>query len=150
MTQAGQAGRQVEETFRRFGSLINFAMIGFGFIGTLMYIGSWKTTVETDIVTIRNNTTMWQTNHDSYHRDRLADTKEVQGAVNTRLNVLEQRQQEGARKDDTLEQRLATMEKGLNSVEQNATATNKTLGEISGNMQVMKEILSRIEKKQGG
>lgn len=146
MTGTQQAGRQVEETFRRFGSLINFAMIFFGFVGTLMYLGSWKTTVETDISGMKS----WQTNHEAYHRDALADRKEAQGRTDALLSKLTDVQFAADRKADSLEQRVTTLEKAVNTVEQNAASTNKTLVEIGGNMQVVKEILSRIEKKQGG
>lgn len=150
MTTTGQAGRQVEETFKRFGSLINFAMLMIGFLGLFFTAGEWKNTVETELVQIRTSTANWQTNHDAYHRDRLADTKEVQGAVNSRLSAIERMQQEEARKNDAQEQRIATIEKAVSTVEQNAATTSRTLNEMSGNLQVMKEILSRIEKKQGG
>lgn len=146
MTTTGQAGRQVEETFKRFGSLINFAMLLVSFLALFVYVGSWKTTVETDNAAMKQ----WQINHEAYHRDRLADTKEVQGAVNSRLSAIERMQQEEARKNDSQEQRLAAMEKAVDTVEQNAALTNRTLNEMNGSLQVMKEILSRIEKKQGG
>jgi len=146
MTQAGVAGRQVEETFRRFGSLINFAMIVIGFAVAAMTVGSWRTTQETNDA----KTAEWQLNHEQLHRERLADVKEVQGAVNSRLSGLDKGQQDAGRAIDNLEQRLATVEKAVNTVEQNAALTNRTLNEMNGNLQVVKEILNRIEKKQGG
>lgn len=146
MTGTQQAGRQVEETFRRFGSLINFAMILGGLIIAVMAGGSWKTTIETEIGAGRS----WQANHEAYHRDALADRKEAQGRTDALLSKLTDTQFASDRKADSLEQRVTTLEKAVNTVEQNAASTNKSLGEISGNMQVMKEILSRIEKKQGG
>lgn len=146
MTQAGQAGQAVEETFKRFGSLINFSVLLIGFLAMFITAGSWKTTVENGIAESKR----WQEDHMSYHRDRLAETKEIQGAVNARLGKQDDLQQQDARKLDTLEQRVTSLEKGLNTVEQNAAMTNRSLNDISGKLQVVQEILSRIEKKQGG
>lgn len=146
MTQAGQAGKQVEETFRRFGSLINFAMLLVSFLALFVYVGSWKTTVETDTASIK----AWQINHDAYHRERLAETKQVQGAVDARINEQARNQQEDRRALDNVTQRLTAVEKAVDTVEGNAATTTATLNKLSGDMQVVKEILTRIEKQRGG
>lgn len=146
MTTTGQAGQAVKQTFQQFGSLINFAMLAIGFLAIFVTAGSWKTTVEAGL----SDNKRWQDEHMLYHRDRLSETKENQGAVNARLSKHDDLQQQDARKLDNLEQRITTMEKAVNTVEQNAALTNRTLNEMNGNLQVVKEILNRIEKKQGG
>lgn len=146
MTQATQAGQKVKEAFQQFGSMINFVLLIVAFISGVMLLGSWRTTVETGLESGK----IWQNNHDAYHRERLAETKEIQGAVNARLSKNDDIQQQDARKLDSLEQRVTTMEKAVTTVEQNAAMQNRTLNEINGNLQVVKEILNRVEKKQGG
>lgn len=146
MTTTGQAGRQVEEFFKRFGSGVNFLMLLAAFVGGSMVLGSWRTTQETNDA----KTVEWQNNHEAYHRDALADRKEAQGRTDVLISKINEATLLSDRKIDSLEQRVATVEKAVNTVEQNAALTNRTLNEINGNLQVMKEILSRVEKKQGG
>lgn len=146
MTQAGQAGRQVEEFFKRFGSGLNFVVITVGLLGSVMWIGSWRTTQETNDA----RTVTWQTNHEAYHLQALSDRKEAQGKQDALIEKLGEIQGGDSRKIDALEQRVTVMEKAVNTVEQNATQTNRTLNEINGRLQVVTEILNRVEKKQGG
>lgn len=143
MNQIVGSGKQVEETFKRFGSLINFFMLAVGFVTLFSYAGEWKNTVETDISQLRT----WQNSHMDYHRERLAETKEIQGQVSARLNELSRTQATDARLLDNITQRVATLEKSVDTVETNAANTIASLSKLSGDLQVVKEILTRIEKQ---
>lgn len=145
MTQA-QAGQRVEETFRRFGSMINFIMLISGFVGLVFYLSNWKSDVEGGIRAAQ----AWQTSHEAYHRDRIKDTENIFGGINARLTANEKDRIEDRRTIDLLGQRVAGLEKAIDTVEANGAVTSAALNKLSGDMQVVKEILTRIEKKQGG
>lgn len=144
MNQVINSGKQVEDVFKRFGSLINFSMLLIGFFGLFVFAGEWKNTVETDINALRQ----WQLGHDSYHRERLAETKEIQGQVSARINELAKNESIDGRLLDSITQRVATLEKSIDTVETNAARTTDALNKLSGDMQVVKEILTRIEKQR--
>ena len=61
---------------------------------------------------------------------------------------LDQAQASGARLLDSISQRVAILEKSIDTVETNAASTNAALNKLSGDMQVVKEILTRIEKQR--
>jgi hypothetical protein len=144
MNQVVESGKQVEQTFQRFGSLINFVMLVGGFLAVFATAGAWKNTVETDINLLKG----WQVNHMEYHRDRLAETKEIQGQVSARLLESEKNRTVDARMLDNLTQRVSVLEKSIDTVETNAANTTAALNKMSGDMQVVKEILTRIEKQR--
>lgn len=144
MNQVINSGKQLEETFKRFGSLINFTMLVVSFVGLFIFLGEWKNTVETDIAGVKN----WQETHTAYHRDRLAETKEIQGQVSARLNELSKNESVDGRLLDSLAQRVTVLEKTIDSVEVNASRTTEALNKLSGDIQVVKEILTRIEKQR--
>jgi hypothetical protein len=144
MNQVLNSGKQVEDTFKRFGSLINFSVLLVGFFGLFVGLGEWKSTVETDISGLKT----WQDNHTNYHRERLAETKEIQGQVSARLNELSKNEAADGRLIDSLTQRVSVLEKSIDTVEINASRTTEALSKLSGDMQVVKEILTRIEKQR--
>ncbi|MGV1953140.1 hypothetical protein ACQZ4Z_13085 [Agrobacterium vitis] len=145
MTQA-QVGQKVEETFRRFGSMINFIVLIIGALASVATVGSWKNTQETNDA----KTLQWQLNHETYHRERLAENQKIIGSIETRLTNIERDRNEDRRVLDLTNQKLAGLEKAIDTVETNGAITTAALNKLSGDMQVVKEILTRIEKKQGG
>lgn len=145
MTQQ-QAGQKVEELFKRFGSLINFLTLLVGAILSIMMVGAWRSNLESNDL----KTAEWQLAHEAFHRDQASEAKEYRNLLATKTLEIDKNIREYERRVDSLDQRITSAEKSLNNVEKNAGDTNQALNKMSGDMQVVKEILTRIEKKQGG
>jgi hypothetical protein len=149
--------QQVETTWQRFGSMINTGMILAAALGFVWKGGRDAEALENSISKNassierieRDQGNKWLS-HEQYHKDRLGETKELQGKIEARLNAVENNTAKVERKQDNFDFRLT-------QAEQSGAATASAMKDIqtvvskqSVDLGVAIEILKRLEAIQRG
>lgn len=90
----------------------------------------------------------WRASHEEYHKERLAETRAIAASVNERLRSEEVRGNEVERKIDNLTYRVTVAEQSAVSVTSSIKDLQAGQNKQSSDIQVMKEILQRMEAAQ--
>lgn len=92
--------------------------------------------------------TKWRLSHEEYHKERLGETRAITASVNERLRSEEVRGNEVERKIDNLTYRVTVAEQSAVSVTSSIKDLQAGQNKQSSDIQVMKEILQRMEAAQ--
>ncbi len=92
----------------------------------------------------------WRASHEDYHKERLAETRAREASVNERLRAEEVRGNDVDRKIDNLTYRVTVAEQSAVSVTSSIKDLQAGQNKQSSDIQVMKEILQRMEAAQQG
>lgn len=92
----------------------------------------------------------WRTSHEQYHKERLADARAAEASFNERLRAEEVRGNEIERKIDNLTYRVTVAEQSAVTISSSIKDLQTGLNKFGSDLQVMKEILQRMEKGQQG
>ncbi|WP_312809498.1 hypothetical protein [Agrobacterium cavarae] len=155
--------KQVEGFWQRFGSMLNTALIVAAVFGFFIKAGGWVERVEADI---RANTAdisrverdadakrgqiekaqaeKW-TAHEDLHKNRLSEVSKIEAATNERLKSLEKQANDDERRLSGLEYRTTVLEQMTVNISTAIKELQAAFNRQSGDIQVMKEILQRME-----
>jgi len=92
----------------------------------------------------------WRLSHEEYHKERLAETRAREASFNERLRAEEVRGNEVDRKIDNLTYRVTVGEQSAVTISSSIKDLQAGLNKFGSDLQVMKEILQRMEKGQQG
>lgn len=144
--------KQVESTWQRFGSMINTGLIIAGLIALIMKSGSYFTSLETSIKTnadsivrIENKQADKWTSHEELHKNRLAEVTGKETAFNERLKSLESSTFDILREQDNLKYRVTVTEQSAVTISTAIKDLQNDFNKQSSDLQVMKEILQRLD-----
>lgn len=87
----------------------------------------------------------WKVAHEQLHKERLVEVKTIEQAVNMRLSALEQKSSESERKADNLTYRVTVTEQTTVNISTAIKELQAEFNRQSSDIQVMKEILQRLE-----
>ncbi|WP_174003126.1 hypothetical protein [Agrobacterium rubi] len=87
----------------------------------------------------------WKVNHEQLHKDRLAEVKGIEASYNQRLLALEGKSIESDRKIDNLAYRVTVTEQTTVNISTAIKDLQADFNRQSSDIQVMKEILQRLE-----
>lgn len=152
----------VERTWGRFGSFINTLLIIFAAMTAIYAYGQKDEATARDIRAnkesldrldskmegyLKEGLKRWE-DHNNMHRDRLGDVKEREGSVTAKLASLEEKTLLAVRSADQVSYRVTVNEEAIKSLTSTFKETNTNLSQVIGDMQVIKAILTRMEKRQ--
>lgn len=92
----------------------------------------------------------WRLSHDEYHKERLAETRAREASFNERLRAEEVRGNDVDRKIDNLTYRVTVGEQSAVTISTSIRDLQAGQNKQSSDIQVMKEILQRMEAAQQG
>jgi len=90
----------------------------------------------------------WRSNHEQYHKDRLAETKGIEARNDERLKSIEGDVRKLTGVTDNLSYRITTNEQTTSSTTQTVKEIQASLAQQAGDLRVIKEILQRLEAGQ--
>ena len=90
----------------------------------------------------------WKDKHELYHKDRLAEVKTIEAAYNERIRSGEVRDNDFDRKLDNLTYRVTVTEQSAVSITTSFKELQDVVNKQSGDIQVVREILQRMEAQQ--
>lgn len=90
----------------------------------------------------------WRNLHEQYHKDRLAEVKTIESAYNERIRSGEIRDNDFDRKLDNLTYRVTVTEQSAVSITSSLKELQEVVNKQAGDLQVVKEILQRMEAQQ--
>lgn len=144
--------KQVEGTWQRFGSMINTGLIVGGLVTLIMKSGGYFTSLESDIKTnsesiirLENKQAEKWTLHEELHKNRLADVTGKETAFNERLKTLEKSNFDILREQDNLKYRVTVTEQSAVTISTAIKDLQNDFNKQSSDLQVMKEILQRLD-----
>jgi hypothetical protein len=92
----------------------------------------------------------WRLSHEDYHKERLAETRAREASVNERLRAEEVRGNDVDRKIDNLTYRVTVAEQSAVSITSSIKDLQTGFNKQASDIQVVKEILQRMEANQQG
>ncbi|MDQ0135062.1 hypothetical protein J2T08_002983 [Neorhizobium galegae] len=92
----------------------------------------------------------WRLSHEDYHKERLAETRAREASVNERLRAEEVRGNDVDRKIDNLTYRVTVAEQSAVSITSSIKDLQAGFNKQASDIQVVKEILQRMEAAQQG
>lgn len=144
--------KQVESTWQRFGSMINTGLIIAGLVALIMKSGSYFNSLETDIKEnadaiqrLENKQADKWTSHEELHKNRLAEVTGKETAFNERLKSLESSTFDILREQDNLKYRVTVTEQSAVTISTAIKDLQNDFNKQSSDLQVMKEILQRLD-----
>ncbi|MRG66089.1 hypothetical protein GH789_12460 [Rhizobium pusense] len=87
----------------------------------------------------------WKEGHEQLHKERLAEVRAIEASYNLRLSNLEAKSAEAERKADNLTYRVTVTEQTTVSISTAIKELQADFNRQSSDIQVMKEILQRLE-----
>ncbi|MDQ1186098.1 hypothetical protein [Agrobacterium larrymoorei] len=155
--------KQVEGFWQLFGSMLNTGLIVASVLDFFIEVGGWVERVESDI---RANTIeiarverdadakrgqiekaqseKWSA-HDDLHKNRLAEVSKLEAAIGERLKALEKQANDDDRRLAGFEYRTTILENMTENISTAIKELQMAFNRQSGDIQVMKEILQRME-----
>ena len=92
----------------------------------------------------------WRLSHEDYHKEHLAETRAREASVNERLRAEEVRGNDVDRKIDNLTYRVTVAEQSAVSITSSIKDLQTGFNKQASDIQVVKEILQRMEAAQQG
>ncbi|WP_105436435.1 hypothetical protein [Neorhizobium tomejilense] len=92
----------------------------------------------------------WRLSHEDYHKERLAETRAREASFNERLRAEEVRGNDVDRKIDNLTYRVTVAEQSAVSITSSIKDLQTGFNKQASDIQVVKEILQRMEAAQQG
>ncbi len=90
----------------------------------------------------------WRLAHETLHKERLAEVKAIEASYNERIRTGEQRDNEFDRKLDNLTYRVTVAEQSAITITSSIKDLQAGQNKQGGDIQVVKEILQRMEAAQ--
>ncbi|CDZ65552.1 Hypothetical protein NGAL_HAMBI2605_38250 [Neorhizobium galegae bv. orientalis] len=94
--------------------------------------------------------TKWRVSHEDYHKERLAETRAREASTNERLRAEEVRGNDVDREIDNLTYRVTVAEQSAVSITSSIKDLQTGFNKQASDIQVVKEILQRMEATQQG
>lgn len=92
----------------------------------------------------------WKGVHEQYHKERLAEVKTIEAAYSERIRSGEIRDKNFDRKLDNLTYRITVTEQSAVTITSSLKELQEVVNKQAGDLQVVKEILQRMEAQQRG
>ncbi|UWF60994.1 gp58-like family protein [Brucella sp. 2716] len=147
--------QQVEDVWRRFGSLINTGLIVFSALAAIWRGGGYVERIQTDIRTNaseiqrveREQLAKWEARADADQK-RETEGKAIEARYDERIKSVEGDVRKLSGMADNLSYRLTTNEQQQSSMLQTVKEIQSTQSGQGGDLKVIKEILQRLEASQ--
>lgn len=95
----------------------------------------------------------WTASHEQLHRERLAEVKEKEGALNSRIGSIEKDADTSERQVDNLVYRVTILEQNRDALTKAVQELQGAIQKLATNQEVSTEILQRLDRainnKQG-
>lgn len=143
---------KLEDTWKRFGSLINSGLILVAALSVFVKAGGYMERIENEIRENKNEIAFVRTeavkkweDHNNYHNTRLGETKERDGNINQRLSGYDSEIRGLTTTVKELSYQSATQEKTLTTLTDSVKNIASNQSDMSGDMKVIREVLQRID-----
>ena len=90
----------------------------------------------------------WRSNHEQYHKDRLAEVRAIEAAYSERLRAGELKDNDFDRKLDNLTYRVTVTEQSAVTISSSIKELQTVVNKQNSDLQVVREILQRMEAAQ--
>lgn len=124
---------------------LNTVVMTIGFAGGLVAWGVTWGSFTSEVRALDQRTAVWATNHDNYHKDRLAEVKIRDGRIDADIATLK----DDIKQIDNIAYRVTVVEQGQQATTKSIDELKIAISQQATDIRIVREILEQLREAQG-